>query len=47
MQTLGLSPGKEVGLAMRWLQDKVDDYAVEGKDLTAEDAVQLLKDEYR
>ena len=46
MQLLGISSGKEVGVAMAWLQDKVDDYAAEGKDLSPEDAKSLLLKEY-
>jgi len=46
MEILGIKPGAEVGKAMRWLQEKVDDYAVEGKDLTPEEAKRLLKEEY-
>ena len=47
MELLGIQPGAEVGKAMRWLQDKVDDAAVEGRDMTPEEAKRLLKEEYR
>ena len=47
MELLGIQSGAEVGKAMRWLQDKVDDAAVEGRDMTPEEAKRLLKEEYR
>ena len=46
MQTLGIKGGPEVGKAMKWLRDKTDDYAVEGKELTPEEAKRLLREEY-
>jgi poly(A) polymerase len=47
MRLLGVPSGPEVGKAMRWLQELVDDYAAEGKELTAEEAEELLVEEYR
>jgi poly(A) polymerase len=47
MRVLNIPTGKEVGLAQRWLQEKVDDYAVEGKDLTPDEAKRLLREEYK
>jgi len=47
MNLLGVSSGPEVGRALRWLQDKVDEYASEGKDITPEEASKLLTTEYK
>jgi len=46
MRILDLSSGREVGEALRWLQDRVDDYAVAGKELVPEEAERLLLTEY-
>ena len=47
MKLLDVSSGPDVGRALRWLQDKVDEYASEGKDLTPEEASKLLTTEYK
>ena len=46
MRLLEVPPGAEVGKAMRWLVDKVDDWAVEGREMSPEDAEELLLREY-
>lgn len=46
MKILGIKPGPGVGKAMWWLQERVDDHAAEGKELTPEEAVKLLQTEY-
>lgn len=47
MELLELTPGPEVGKAMYWLQDLVDEYATQGEDLLPEAAVELLVRDYR
>ncbi len=47
MKLLGIKSGPEVGRAMRWLQDKVDDYAAEGKDMTSDEAAKILLKDYK
>jgi len=46
MDILGITPGPEVGRAMNWLQEKVDGYADEGKEMSPEEAARLLRTEY-
>jgi poly(A) polymerase len=47
MQTLGIKPGKEVGVATKWLQDKADELAAQNQVLTPEMAKQLLLEQFR
>jgi len=46
MQLLDIPSGAEVGKAIRWLQEWVDDYAAEGFELTPEEAAELLVQEH-
>jgi len=46
MQLLGIKPGPEVGKITRWLQEVMDEYAGEGRELTKDEAVELLLKEF-
>lgn len=46
MRLLGVPSGKEVGKAIRWLQDQMDEWAVQGRQMTPEDAEDLLLRDY-
>jgi poly(A) polymerase len=46
MKTLGIPPGAEIGRVQQWIQEKVDDLASSGVELTREDALRLLAEEY-
>jgi poly(A) polymerase len=43
---LGLKQGREIGQAIQFLRDKMDDLAGHGKILTKDEAIRLLKEEY-
>ena len=45
-QILGLGQGPEVGKAIQFLRDKMDELAGLGKELSRQDAIRLLKEEY-
>ena len=47
MQILDLKPGPEIGDAGRFLMDKEDDYAEQGRELTKSEAKRLLKEEFK
>lgn len=46
MTLLGVSPGKEVGEAIQFLRDKMDELAADGKALTKEEAAKLLLEKF-
>jgi hypothetical protein len=43
---LGVGPGREVGQAIQFLRDKMDEMAGDGKELTKPEATRLLRKEY-
>jgi poly(A) polymerase len=43
---LGVGPGREVGQAIQFLRDKMDEMAGDGKELTKPEAIRLLQQEY-
>jgi poly(A) polymerase len=47
MQILGIPSGPEVGEVMRWLQERADDLAEQGAQMTPEVAADLLRREYK